>query len=86
LKSDPVEENAMPHVIIKLLPGKTDDQKNRLAAEITKSIMSTLNYGEEAVSVAFEEVEAKDWTEKVYRPDIQAKWDKVYKKPGYEPF
>ena len=75
----------MPHVIIKLLPGKTDDQKNRLAAEITKSIMSTLNYGEEAVSVAFEEVEAKDWTEKVYRPDIQAKWDKVYKKPGYEP-
>ncbi len=76
----------MPHVIIKLLPGKTDDQKNRLAAEITKSIMSTLNYGEEAVSVAFEEVEAKDWTEKVYRPDIQAKWDKVYKKPGYEPF
>ncbi len=72
----------MPHVIIKLLPGKTDDQKNRLAAEITKSIMSTLNYGEEAVSVAFEEVEAKDWTEKVYRPDIQAKWDKVYKKPG----
>ncbi len=76
----------MPHVIIKLLPGKTDDQKNRLAAEITKSIMSTLNYGEEAVSVAFEEVEATDWTEKVYRPDIQAKWDKVYKKPGYEPF
>jgi hypothetical protein len=28
----------------------------------------------------------KDWTEKVYKPDIQDKWDKLYKKPGYNPF
>jgi 4-oxalocrotonate tautomerase len=36
--------------------------------------------------VAFEEVEPQDWTETVYKPDIQNKWDKVYKKPGYNPF
>jgi len=30
-----------------------------------------------------EEVKSQDWAEKVYRPDIQAKWDKLYKKPRY---
>jgi hypothetical protein len=42
-----------------------------------------LNYGEESVSVALEEVKSQDWAEKVYKPDIKEKWDKLYKKPGY---
>jgi 4-oxalocrotonate tautomerase len=76
----------MPHVVVKLWPGKSEQQKNRLAEEITRSVMSVLHYGEESVSVAFEEISAQDWTEKVYKPDIESKWDQVYKKPGYEPF
>ena len=48
--------------------------------------MAVLNYGEESVSVAFDEINPQDWTEKVYKPDIQNKWDKLYKKPGYDPF
>jgi 4-oxalocrotonate tautomerase len=76
----------MPHVIVKLWPGKSEQQKKKkLAAEITKAVMSTLHYGEEAVSVAMEEVKAADWTEKVYKPDILAKRDTLYKQPGYEP-
>ena len=46
--------------------------------------METFHYGEESVSVAMEEVNSKDWVEQVYKPDIQAKQDKLYKKPGYE--
>ena len=34
---------------------------------------------------AFEEVESKDWTEKVYKPDILGKPDTIYKAPGYDP-
>ena len=75
----------MPHVIVKLWPGKSERQKRKLADEITKVVMSTLRYGEEAVSVAMEEVKAADWTEKVYKPDILAKRDTLYKEPGYEP-
>ena len=30
-----------------------------------------------------EEVKSTDWAKKVYQPDIKAKWDKLYKKPGY---
>lgn len=73
----------MPHVIVKLWPGKSEQQKARLAQEITDSAMSVLDYGAESVSVGFEEVRSQDWAEKVYRPDIKAKWGQLYKKPGY---
>ena len=75
----------MPHVIVKLWPGKSEQQKKKLAEALTKVVMSTLNYGEESVSVGIEEVDAQDWTEKVYNPEILGKSDTIYKKPGYSP-
>jgi 4-oxalocrotonate tautomerase len=75
----------MPHVVVKLWPGKSEKQKIRLAEEIVKDVMTLLHYGEESVSLAIEEVKQEDWKEKVYKPDIQDKWEKLYKKPGYEP-
>lgn len=74
----------MPHIIVKLWPGKTEKQKHQLAKEITSSVMSVLDYGEESVSVGLEEVKSNDWAEKVYWPDIRGKWDMLYKKPGYK--
>jgi 4-oxalocrotonate tautomerase len=74
----------MPHVTVTLWPGKSEQQKTRLADKIAKDVMDVLNYGEESVSVGFEEISSKDWKEKVYKPDITDKWDKLYKKPGYE--
>ena len=74
----------MPHVIVKLWPGKSEAQKQCLADKITKDVMDAFNYGEESVSVALEEVRSQDWKQKVYKTDIQDKWDTVYKKPGYE--
>ena len=74
----------MPHVIVKLWPGKSARQKARLAEKITKDIMDVFDYGQESVSVGFEEISSQDWREKVYKPDIQDKWDELYKKPGYE--
>lgn len=73
----------MPHVIVKLWPGKSEKQKTQLAEEITRSVMSTLEYGEESVSVAFEEIEPRDWASKVYQRDIVGNESKLYKKPGY---
>lgn len=73
----------MPHVIVKLWPGKSNKQKVRLAEKITKDVMEVLGYGEESVSVAVKEVKAEDWAEKVYRPDIEGKSDQLIKKPGY---
>jgi 4-oxalocrotonate tautomerase len=73
----------VPHVIVKLWPGKTEQQKKRLADAIVKDVTSVLNYGEDSVSVAFEEIDSRAWREKVYRPDIIDNADRLYKKPGY---
>jgi len=73
----------MPHVIVKLWPGKSEQQKIRLAEAITKDVMEIFNYGEESVSVAMEEIEPADWKERVYRPDILNRPEALYKKPGY---
>jgi len=75
----------MPHVIVKLLPGRSAQQKARIAEEITKAIMATANCAETSVSVGIEDVASDDWTETVYKPDIAAKPDTIYKKPGYDP-
>jgi 4-oxalocrotonate tautomerase len=74
----------MPHVIVKFWPGKSEEQKAGLAEKIAQDVMDVLHYGEESVSVGFEEIKSQDWRDKVYKPDILEKWDQIYKKPGYK--
>ena len=73
----------MPHVIVKLWPGRSEAQKMRLAEQITKDVMNVLNLAEESVSVAIVEVQEEEWAKKVYNPDIIANSKTLYKKPGY---
>ena len=75
----------MPHVVVKLYSGRSERQKQALAQAITEAVTRTLDSGEQSVSVGIEDVEAKDWVEKVYQPDIIGKPDTIYKKPGYDP-
>jgi 4-oxalocrotonate tautomerase len=75
----------VPHVVGKLWPGKSEQQKIRLAEEIVKGLMAVLNYGEESVSVAIEEVKPQDWAENGYKADTVKARDEPYKKPGYNP-
>jgi 4-oxalocrotonate tautomerase len=73
----------VPHVIVKLWPGQSKEQKRRLAERIAGDVMEVLGSREESVSVAMEEVDSSEWAEKVYRPDIVEAGDRLYKKPGY---
>ncbi|HWB24904.1 MAG TPA: tautomerase family protein [Chitinophagaceae bacterium] len=75
----------MPHIIVKMLAGRSDSQKKMLADEITKVVMKQTGNTEDAVSVSIIDIKQSDWTENVYKPDIAANWDKLYKKPGYNP-
>jgi 4-oxalocrotonate tautomerase len=76
----------MPHVIVKLYPGRSEQQKQQLADAITRDVISIAKCEEKSVSVAFEEIDQADWAEKVYRPEILDKSDKLYKEPEYNPF
>lgn len=75
----------MPHVIVKLWPGRSDEQKAQLTEAIVRDLTNLLHSGAESISVAFEEVTPEDWTEQVFEPDILGKWDNLTKKPGYGP-
>lgn len=75
----------MPHIVIRLYPGKTEEQKKELTDAIVNDFINILHNKEEALSVAFEEVEKEDWADKVYKPLIEGNWDNLYKKPGYKP-
>ena len=76
----------MPHVIVKLYPGRSEQQKARLADEIVRDVVAIGKCEEKSVSLAIEEIKPEDWAEKVYRPDILNNQKRLYKKPGYNPF
>jgi 4-oxalocrotonate tautomerase len=73
----------MPHISVKMYPGKSEAQKQQLATEIVKDFVELFGYGEESISVAIEEVGAADWKEKIYEGEIMRNPHKLYKKPGY---
>jgi 4-oxalocrotonate tautomerase len=75
----------MPHIIVKLYAGRSEEQKANIAQELTRALMASANCAEKSVSVSIEDVQPEEWTEKVYKPDIAAKLDQLYKKPGYDP-
>ncbi|MDA8138064.1 MAG: tautomerase family protein [Desulfobacteraceae bacterium] len=76
----------MPHIIIKLYPGRSEQQKTQLAAEIAKDVVAIAGCQDKSVSVAFEEVAPEEWVEKVYKPNILAHPQRLYKIPGYDLF
>jgi 4-oxalocrotonate tautomerase len=76
----------MPHIILKMYPGRTYEQKNKLAQAITDSVVKIAKCEEKSVSVAIEEIAPENWAETVYRPDIMEKEETLVKKPGYNPF
>jgi 4-oxalocrotonate tautomerase len=78
-------ERAMPHVIVKMYPAKSEAQKQQIADELTRALIAVTGHSPDAVSVGIEEVQPSDWLEGVYRPDIVGKSDTIYKKPGYNP-
>lgn len=73
----------MPHVIVKLWPGRSEQDKIRLTEAIVKDVVEIVEVGEGSVSVAIEEVSSADWKAKVYDPEIKNNLEKLYKKPGY---
>jgi 4-oxalocrotonate tautomerase len=75
----------MPHVTVKLYPGRSEEQKRQLSEAIVKDVMAIARCEEKSVSVAIEDVNPEDWAEKVYKPEILPSLDRLYKKPGYKP-
>lgn len=61
----------MPHIIVKLWPGRNDEIKSKLAKRIANTVAEELNVDMGDVSVAIEEVPREEWGEKVYKVEIK---------------
>jgi len=69
----------MPHVIVKLYPGRTEDQKSKLVVKLTQAVIDSVNVPEDSISIAIEEIPKEKWDEEVKKPDILAKQETIYK-------
>ena len=77
------KEETMPHVSVKLWPGRSEADKKRLAEAITQDVVRITGCSESSVSVSIEDVPSSQWKEKVYDPEIRDKDGLLYKQPGY---
>jgi 4-oxalocrotonate tautomerase len=75
----------MPHVNVRMYAGRSEEDKTILAEAIGKALMQTLGSSERSISVTIEDVAPDDWMAEVYDPEITAKADRLYKRPGYGP-
>lgn len=74
----------MPHFQIKLLEGKTEEQKKELAKALVKAAQKVIGYGDESYSVVIEDFTLEEWKDKIYPKDIIGRKDLLYKNPGYK--
>lgn len=74
----------MPHINVKMVAGRSEEEKQKLSALLVEAVQKAFGYGEETVSVAMEDFAKEDWPTKVYHPEIVPQMDKLYKKPGYQ--
>lgn len=70
----------MPHISIKLYPGRTEEVKQDLAEKTQAFLSETMKMEPKYFSVAIEEIEKEDWDQEVVQ---QIKEDTLYIKPNF---
>jgi 4-oxalocrotonate tautomerase len=74
----------MPHIIIKMFPGRNNEQKKELTERVVRSVEEALGSQRRDISVSIVEVDPGEWDEKVVRPDLAETEGEVTRMPGYE--
>lgn len=73
----------MPHISIKMLEGRTQQQKEITTQKVAKALQEALGVSNEHISVAIEDFTAKEWQE-VFKNEIEGNKN-IYKAPEYDP-
>lgn len=75
----------MPHISVKMLQGRTEEQKKKLAAALVKTLTQELHCSDHYVTCVIEDFDAHEWQE-VFREEVAEKPSlAVYKKAEYDP-
>ncbi len=73
----------MPHIVVKMYQGRTDEQKEELSKALLETAVKVTGRSEEHFSVAIEDYAPENWEKDVYEPEIVGKRETLYVKPGY---
>ena len=75
----------MPHMSIKMIEGRSDEQKKRLVEALKETMLRELpDVHPKYVSVSIEDFNGQEWQE-VFKEEITDKQDKMFIQPGYDP-
>ena len=74
----------MPHISLKMLKGRTEEQKKNTCEKLTSALCEALGCQKSHVSCTIEDYTAEEWQD-VYAVDIESKKEKLYKIPDYDP-
>ncbi len=74
----------MQHISLKMLKGRTEEQKKLAADKLTAALCEALGCGDGHVTVGIEDYTPEEW-QKVFAEDIEGKSGTLYRKPAYDP-
>lgn len=74
----------MPHVSVKMFPGRSEEQKKALTEAIAKALIEHASSSEPSISIAIDDVAKDDWNTQVYDTQIAPAMERLYRKPGYK--
>lgn len=74
----------MPHISVKMLKGRTEEQKKLAAEKLTAALCEAIDCRDSHVTVGIEDYTAEEWQE-VFAKEIEGKSDTLYRKPTYDP-
>lgn len=73
----------MPHITIKMLKGRTDEQKTKAAQQVADALVEAIGCSADHVSVAVEDYTPQEWQD-VFRKEVTES-DHIFKEPHYDP-
>jgi 4-oxalocrotonate tautomerase len=69
----------MPHVIVKLWPGRNEQQKRVIADRVIQAVAESAGVPATAVTVGIEEVAKERWHAEVHVPDVDRLGASIYR-------
>jgi 4-oxalocrotonate tautomerase len=67
----------MPHIVIKLYPGRTMEQKRAIAIPVGKALSEATGIALEHISVSIEHVEKQTWDECIRKGELVTKAEDI---------
>ncbi|NCA67236.1 MAG: 4-oxalocrotonate tautomerase [Clostridia bacterium] len=74
----------MPHIAVKMLKGRTEEQKKKIAVALTNALIESLSVPRAYISLSIEDYTAEEWQD-VFAQEVDNKGASIYVEPDYDP-